>query len=176
VKTLDFLKTERTIAHPISYEDLQELCEMHQDPVMMKYMGGIRTAEETKRWLGEELNRWKTQGFGLWIFHLDLDESLVGRCGLRRVQLDGENVVELGYAVTSLHWGMGLATEMANAIIAVWVKKLELTSVILLADAANASSRRVAEKLGFHFERNTIWKSLPTMLYRLDVQERLNQR
>jgi len=66
------------------------------------------------------------------------------------------------------YWGKGLATEMAKAVIANGFEQLELGNVIALVDAEYSASRCLAEKLGFHFEQNTTWKSLPTMLYRLD--------
>jgi ribosomal-protein-alanine N-acetyltransferase len=140
---------------------------MHSDVEVMKFMGGIRTEEGTKNWLQDNLNHWSTHGFGLWVFRHRPEGAFVGRCGLRRVQLNSGDEVELAYALVTQYWGMGLATEMSRAILAMGFEQLDSQSVVALVDASNAASRRVAEKLGFHFERNTLWKSLPTMLYRL---------
>jgi ribosomal-protein-alanine N-acetyltransferase len=144
---------------------------MHLDPEVMKTLGGVRTEDETRRWLRKNLGHWSLHGFGLWTFRDKTDGGFVRRCGLRRVQVDGANHVELGYALVKGYWGMGLATEMATAAVAVGFEKLGLENLIALVDAANTASRRVAERLGFRFERNAAWKSPPTMQLRLERSE-----
>ena len=141
---------------------------MHRDPEVMKYMGGVRNEEETKRWLYDNLEHWNVHGFGCWMFRHREDGKFVGRSGLRRTQIDKHDEVELGYVLVTRYWSVGLAAEMAEAVMAIGFERLELESLIALVDVFNIASRKVAEKLGFHFERNTIWKYLPTMLYRLE--------
>jgi ribosomal-protein-alanine N-acetyltransferase len=177
MKKLESFSTGRVTANPLRAEDLKELCLMHQDIEVMRYMGGARNEEESKRWLSDNLDHWNIHGFGCWMLTHRADGGFVGRSGLRRAQLDSGDEVELGYALVTQYWGKGLATEMAKAIVEIGFERLELESLIALVDAPNLASRKVAEKLGFHFERNTIWKSLPTMLYRLDhVQWTKTQR
>jgi ribosomal-protein-alanine N-acetyltransferase len=96
------------------------------------------------------------------------DGTFVGRGLLRHSQLDNVDEIELGYGLVSQYWGRGFATEMAKAIVAIGFERLELKSLVALVDEPNMASRRVAEKIGFRFERNTLWKSLPTMLFRLN--------
>jgi RimJ/RimL family protein N-acetyltransferase len=61
-----------------------------------------------------------------------------------------------------------MAAEMGLALLRIGFEELKLKSVIVLVDAANVRSRRVAEKLGFRFERMIVWKSAPAQLYRLE--------
>ena len=79
--------------------------------------------------------------------------------------------MELASAVAHQYWGMGFATETASAALVIGFQAHWLDNIVLLVDAANTPSRRVAEKLGFDFERNTLWKSVPAMLYRLKRRE-----
>jgi [ribosomal protein S5]-alanine N-acetyltransferase len=174
ITRLEPFTTNRLIAHPLRAEDLPELCLMHGDIEVMKYMGGVRNEEETKRWLLDNLDHWRLHGFGLWVFRHGVDAKFVGRCGLRRVQLNSDDEVELGYALVTRYWGAGLATEMANAILGIGFEQLGLRNVIALVDAANTASRSLAERLGFKFERTVEWKSLPTMLFRLERGQRTN--
>lgn len=160
--------TDRLTAVPLHSTNLRELCVMHQDPEVMKYMGGVRNEEQTKCWLHDNLEHWNVHGFGCWIFHDKAEGTFVGRSGLRHAQLDHVDEIELGYALMSRYWRMGLATEMARAIVEIGFERLELKSLVALVDAPNMASRKAAEKLGFRFQRNTIWKSSPTMLYRLE--------
>ena len=81
---MEQLRRKRLIARPLRAEDLEDIGLMHSDVEVMKFMGGIRTGEETKNWLQDNLDHWRTHGFGLWIFR-HREETFVGRCGLRRV-------------------------------------------------------------------------------------------
>jgi ribosomal-protein-alanine N-acetyltransferase len=139
---------------------------MHQDPKVMAMLGGPKTPEEAERWLTENLTHWSEHGFGIWIFRTASDGRFVGRSGLRRVAVGGGSEVELAYALVAKRWGVGLATEMATKILDAETKRTGVDNVITLIDANNTGSRRVAEKLGFQFEREVLWKGLPAMLGR----------
>ncbi len=175
-KPLKPFVTERLIAAPIRSDDLRELCLMHADPDVMKYMGGVRTEEETRLWLDNDLIHRNVHGFGLCVFRRKEDNKFVGRCGVRRVQVEGIDEVELGYALAAEFWGRGMAAEMARAILQLGFDQIGQENIVALVDEDNRASRRLAEKLGFRFERNTIWKSLPTLLYRLKRSEWVDPR
>jgi RimJ/RimL family protein N-acetyltransferase len=165
---MERFSTDRMIAAPLQPEDLEDLLVMHQDPDVMKYMGGVRTEEQTKRWMHDHFDHYNKYGFGCWVFRDRSDGSFVGRGQLRHAQLDDADEVELGYALISRSWGMGLGIEMAKPLVAIALGNLELDTLIALINVPNIASRRVAEKAGFHFERNTMWKSLPTLVFRLN--------
>jgi [ribosomal protein S5]-alanine N-acetyltransferase len=160
------LRTERLIAVPLSERDRQDLLRMHRDQRVMATLGGVRSEDESNRWLIENLEHWSRYGFGIWIFRDANDGQFVGRCGLRYVEVGGGSELELAYAILSSNWGMGFATEMTKVILKMGLDHLQMESVVALIDSANTRSRRVADKLGFRFERNVVWKDLPAMLYR----------
>lgn len=141
---------------------------MHQDPEVMKHMGGVRPEGETQRWMQGQLDHCNKYGFGCWIFRDRIDGSFVGRGALRHALLDDADEVELGYALISRYWGMGLGFEMAKSIVEIAFGDLGLATLVALISTPNIASQRVAEKIGFRFDRNTIWKSLPAMLFRLN--------
>jgi [ribosomal protein S5]-alanine N-acetyltransferase len=166
--TMESLNTHRLNAISLRRWDFRELYVMHQDSEVMKYMGGVKTEEQTNRWLTDHLDHSDVYGFGCWIFRDEADALFVGRGLLRHSQLGNVDEVELSHGLVSQYWEERLATEMAKAIVAIGVEHLKLSSLVALVDEPNTVSRRVAEKVGFRFERNTIWKSLPTMLFRFD--------
>ena len=114
-------------------------------------------------------------GYGLWAtLRKDRDE-LIGRCGLlpwRATETpEGELVlegadehpvdgvtyeIELAYLLGREHWGLGLATEAARAIVDHALRTLRPTRLICLFDPRNVASRRVAERVGFTFDREVI--------------------
>ena len=71
--------------------------------------------------------------------------ELVGCCGLGRRP---SGSVELGYWIARPHWGRGLATEAARALIEI-ARTLGLRSLEAGHFVDNPASARVLEKLGF---------------------------
>jgi len=84
------LHTDRLIATSLA-EDFDDLCNMHQDPRVMATLGGLRSAEQTQRFLRENLDHWEKYGYGIWVFRQQSDRRFVGHGGLRNVTLGGKN-------------------------------------------------------------------------------------
>ena len=77
-------------------------------------------------------------------------------CGLK--YLDDVGEVDLGYRLFKEHWGRGLATEAARAVLAYGVNVLHLHRIIGIADIENKASIRVLEKIGFMFKKFTTYR------------------
>ncbi len=70
---------------------------------------------------------------------------LVGGCGLHRRE---SGAVELGYWIARPHWGRGIATEAARAVIEI-ARAVRLPALEAGHFLDNPASGRVLEKLGF---------------------------
>ncbi|MCY7339729.1 MAG: GNAT family N-acetyltransferase [Sphingomonas bacterium] len=70
---------------------------------------------------------------------------LVGACGLGRRP---SGAVELGYWIARAHWGQGLATEAATALVEI-ARALRLATLEASHFIDNPASGRVLDKLGF---------------------------
>ena len=81
----------------------------------------------------------------------------------------GRDEVEIGWTVVSERWNQGLATELGAASIDVAFGPLALRDVVSFTLPDNVASRRVMEKLGFAYERDTVHAGLPHVLYRLSA-------
>jgi ribosomal-protein-alanine N-acetyltransferase len=91
-------------------------------------------------------------GLGLWISERRGGRGApIGFCGLRR--LGGGPEVEVLYGISPAEWGRGYATEISLAILRYGFETAGLTRIRGIADAENAASRRVLEKIGMTFER-----------------------
>lgn len=163
---LPSFRTNRLTAFPLDERDREELLLMHQNENVMATLGGVRSEDESSRWMTENLDHWDRHGFGIWIFRNATDGRFVGRGGIRCVEVGGSSEIELAYALLSDCWGMGLGTEMSEAILRMGLERFQVIRVVALIDAANNRSRRLAEKLGFEFEKNVVWKGFPMLLYR----------
>jgi ribosomal-protein-alanine N-acetyltransferase len=157
--------TKRLIGSRLSIADLETLYAMHRDPAVMATLGGVRSPARTRAFLGKNLRHWEQYGFGLWTFRGKADGRFVGRGGLRHVTLQGRPEVEIAYALMPSFWGKGLATEIAMATVDLGVR-LGLPSLVAFALSDNRGSRRIMEKLGFHYERDIVSTGVPHVLYR----------
>jgi RimJ/RimL family protein N-acetyltransferase len=76
------------------------------------------------------------------------DGSLVGRGGFIRVDLDGETVLEFGWAVRDARTGRGYATELGRAALAWAGAHQPDLPVVAFTEVHNRASRAVMERLG----------------------------
>ncbi|MFN6572499.1 hypothetical protein [Dendronalium sp. ChiSLP03b] len=80
---IETLSTPRMIGDRLQTKHLDWLCIMHQDPKVMATLAGVRSNEQTKLFLQENLTHWERYGFGLWMFRDKIGNRFVGRGGLR---------------------------------------------------------------------------------------------
>jgi RimJ/RimL family protein N-acetyltransferase/GrpB-like predicted nucleotidyltransferase (UPF0157 family) len=165
------LETPRLVLTRPTEADLPDLTAMHSDPRVMATLGGLRTPEELDAMHRRLLAGWERDGFGWWVARSRPDGRFVGRGGLKRVQVDGREEVEVGYGLAAAFWGMGLATELARESVRVGFAVLGRAELVSFTLPTNLRSRRVMEKAGFRHERDFAWAGLPHVLYRLRRQD-----
>ena len=113
------IETERLALRRLTMNDLDALAEIYADADVRKYFPeGTLTYEETKEELEWIINVYYGQyGFGLWATMLKETNEFIGRCGLLPWTIDGRQEVEVAYLLAKAHWGRGLGTEAARAIV-----------------------------------------------------------
>jgi RimJ/RimL family protein N-acetyltransferase len=87
------------------------------------------------------------------------------------VPIDGRNQVEVGYGLMSEFWGQGLATELARESLRIAYTVIHLPEVVSFTLPTNLASRRVMEKIGLHYDKDTVYADLPHVLYRQTVEQ-----
>jgi len=153
-------QTPRLILRELTPDDAKAMCALNDDPRVMRDLPGPAdnsVAAERSRLARYADRTYRTLGFGIWATVLREDERVIGRCGLRRQELDGVDEVELTYQIAFIRWGRGFATEAAAAIRHHAFQTLELPRLIALVPLDNLPSRRVAEKTGLKLERDVPW-------------------
>jgi ribosomal-protein-alanine N-acetyltransferase len=76
----------------------------------------------------------------------------VGSIGLAITSKE-ERIAELGVVVGRAYWGKGIGTSAARLVTGYAFRTLGLAEIRAELLQSNVASRRVLEKLGFHFER-----------------------
>ncbi len=133
----------------------------------MRYVrhGRPETRDETKDLLARYIREQATSGYTKWRLAGHHGE-LIGRAGFGARGDDRE----LGYTIRRDLWGCGLATEAAAALVQ-WHQDdngaERQAQLWALAAIENTPSRRILEKLGFAFARDTDEDGVPCALYLL---------
>lgn len=109
------LTTKRLILRELTPGDYDALCVMLRDKDVMYAYEHAFSAEEAREWLNRQLDRYKTDGFGLWAVILRENGRLIGQCGITKQDVGGKTVREVGYIFDKNFWHRGYAAEAAAA-------------------------------------------------------------
>ena len=147
------IETDRLTLRPFAPEDVGALHRLWNDPQMRKFLWDDApvSREQTAAEIERSRASFAEHRFGHWLVSARERPSVLGFSGLRRFGDPPE--VEVLYGVDSMHWGLGLATEAAAAVLRYGFENLGLERILAGADAPNAASFRVMEKLGMQFLR-----------------------
>jgi RimJ/RimL family protein N-acetyltransferase len=163
---IERLVTARLHGEPIGPRHRDGLIAMLGDPRVGATLGGVATPEDVDRHIASMAAHWAAHGYGWYAFCDRESGELVARGGPHETHIAGRDEVEIGWTVVAERWGQGLATELGAASLDVAFGPLGLLDVVSFTLPDNHASRRVMEKLGFEFERDTIYAGLPHVLYR----------
>ena len=148
------LETDRLILREFSSTDGDFILTLLNTPSWQKFIGdkNVHSTDDAKHYLiNGPLKSYLENGFGLWLVLLKDSNKPIGMCGL--VNRDYLENVDIGFALMPEYEGLGYGFEMACAAIMHSKNILQLDSIVAITDADNASSIKLLNKLGLHFER-----------------------
>lgn len=142
------LETERLLLREMTQADYPALAEIMRDREAMFAYEHAFSDEETQAWLNRMLERYRTDGFGLWAVVLKTSGEMIGQCGLTRQDVSGREVLEIGYLFQRKHWKQGYAIESARACKAYAFDTLHANEVYSIVRDNNVASMNVAIRNG----------------------------
>jgi RimJ/RimL family protein N-acetyltransferase len=163
---MNHFSTTSLTAERLRDDHLADLVELHLDPEVSRYLGGVRAPEVTKTYLATNMAHWDQHGFGLWVLRTR-DGAFAGRAGIRHILVDGVDEVEIAYTFKQSLWGRGLASEIAIALTEIGLSQFGLPSLIGLVFVNHGASRRVLEKANYVLEKSTTHHGEDVMIYRI---------
>ena len=143
-----YLETERLIINNLSLDDLEFLTDLDADPLVRKFIDGkIKTIDETRQYLSENIDGYLRHGFGRYAVRVKEDLKPIGICGFLM-----ENYgVDFGYRFNQSAWGQGIAKEAGNTVIRYGVDRLKLKKIVGIVLPDNIASEKVLISCGFTF-------------------------
>ena len=142
------IETQRLGLREMTQADYPALARMLQDPeTMYAYEHGF-SEEETCAWFLRMLERYRTDGFGLWAVICKETGEMIGQCGLTRQRVEEREVPEIGYLFQRKHWKQGFAIEAARACKVYAFETLNADEVFSIVRDNNIASMNVAIRNG----------------------------
>ena len=149
------IQTDRLYLRPITHDDADDLMDLFSDPVAMAHFPTIKTRRETMVWIDSVLNRYQTDGYGLYACILKDTGLFVGYSGpLLQRDVDGRDEIEIGYGLIRKYWHHGYATESAKACMEYAFDHLGANRIISLIRPENQASVRVAHRNNLAAEKS----------------------
>lgn len=146
------LETERLILRPPAPQDFEPWCAFHADAEVMTYLGGVQDAALTWRSICTMTGAWTIEGCSMFSIIEKASGQWIGRIGAWHPH--GWPGNEVGWGLDRSAWGKGFAFEGAAACMDYVVKELGWTEIIHTIQPGNASSVKLAERLGSRFLRS----------------------
>ncbi|WP_374567033.1 GNAT family N-acetyltransferase [Ideonella sp.] len=142
------IDTPRQRIRRIEPGDGAAMLAVYGDADAMRWVGDGRPldAAQCEEWIGVTLRNYATRGYGMVALVERTTGEVIGFCGL--VHPGGQPDAEIKYALRRDHWGRGLATEAATALLAWGASALGLRQVMATAAPENVASHRVLLKAG----------------------------
>jgi RimJ/RimL family protein N-acetyltransferase len=144
------MQTARLLLRRWRSSDRTPFVRMNADPRVMEFYPAPLAPAESDAAIDRIEAHLAQHGFGLWAAELRSTGHFIGYIGLSipAFQANFMPCVEIGWRLDADHWGRGLATEGAQAVLNYAFTTLALKEVVSFTTAANLRSIRVMEKLG----------------------------
>ena len=142
------LGTKRTYLREIRIDDFIDLCKILRDIDVMYAWEHAFSTEEVLSWIDENILRYDRDGYSYWAVIEKSSDRLIGVSGVIKEEAEGENYTGIGYIFNKDYWGKGYAIEVASACVRYAFAVLGVEEITAQIRPKNASSIRIAEKLG----------------------------
>jgi len=142
--------TERLILRQWRESDREPFARMNCDPAVMEHFPALLSREESDALIDRAEAHLELHGFGPWAAELRDSHEFLGFVALFVPEFEAAFTpcVEIGWRLAREHWGRGLATEGARALVRHAFEVQRLPELVSFTVPTNRRSLRVMRKLG----------------------------
>ena len=151
------LSTKRLILRTWEPSDVPWMTAISSNPRVMEHFPVLQDNAATQALIDHINQHYETFGYALYAVEIKDTHEFIGFVGLNHPSFEIPNfqpkglpIVEIGWRLSSKHWGQGYATEAAKAVLHYAFTELDLPEIISFTVPANTKSRHVMEKIGLH--------------------------
>ena len=146
----DPLTTPRLTLRPWRDSDRVPFQHLNADPRVMEHYPSTLTSQESDALIARINLHFEVHGHGPYAAELIETGTFIGYIGLYTSTFEAHftPAIEIAWRLSADHWGHGLATEGARAVLHHAFQNLNLPNLVSFTVPANLRSRRVMEKLG----------------------------
>lgn len=145
-----WLTTERLALRRFTTDDLDWLVDLYGDHDVARHLGGTKDRAATEELLRLRILQYYDEhpGLGVW---MTVERSTGSRVGFHLLNnIQGESLIQVGFALLKPAWGRGIGTEMALAVLRHGFVDLSLPRIVGMANLDNHASQHVLLKIGLH--------------------------
>ena len=145
---MKWVESERLILREFSISDAHSLLQLNNNPNVLKYTGDVpfRDLLEAETFVNNYTYQ-KELSLGRLAVCLKKNNTFIGWCGFKK----HPSYTDLGFRFMEEHWNQGFATEAAKACLSLLDKPHFPLPLVGRCHPKNESSKRVLQKLGFHY-------------------------
>lgn len=180
-------ETKRLILREWQDSDLEPFIAMGQDPLVMEHFPNLLTPEESSAMIDRMKSVFEENGFCFYACELKSTAKFIGFIGLSipKFKAHFTPCVEIGWRISSGHWGEGYATEGALKCLEIGFEEFNLDEIVSIAVKSNFKSHKVMDKIGMqrdldgdflHPNLASNHRSAPHLLYRMPKSLWLSSR
>jgi len=139
----------------------------------MEHFPSTLTPQESDALIARINHHFAHHGYGPYAAELKETGAFIGYIGLYTPTFEAHftPAIEIAWRLAADHWGRGLATEGARAVLHHAFHTLNLASLVSFTVPANQRSSRVMEKLGMICRRRTLLDGIDSVIYGIDRGE-----
>lgn len=167
------IETARLRLRPATEADIDALHKIWIHPNVREFLWDdvIISREKAEEVVQEGIKSFAANGYGLWCIEEIAGGKVIGFCGLGNY--GGQPEVEILYGLHPNYWGLGFATEAADAVLKYGFEKRHLPVILVGVDPPNLASVRVVNKLGMTFNKrvqvnNMLGEPIEVLYYGID--------
>lgn len=159
---------------PSDFEEWLPLFDKEEVAIFIGLDVSLSKKELCEKWFEKVFDRYENERGGMNAL-VDLESGvLVGQCGLLIQDIEGEQIIEVGYSILPKFWGQGYASEAAQAYRNHAFENNLANELVSVVHVDNIKSAKVARNNGMHIVKTFIEKDgMPINLFRITKEEYL---
>jgi len=171
---LNNASTNRLKIHALTINDSSNWeCFFENNP-LLPYLGidlSLSNEEQATSWIQFQLDRYKSGRFGHHALWDKSSNEFIGQCGLLTQEINGVEVLEVGYHILPKYWGNGYATEAALKFRDFAFETNLCDRLVSIIDIRNIASQKVAEKNGMKRKTQIKYHGLNVFVYEITKKD-----